>query len=110
MKIHFNSIELQTECNCFQQLVLKYGVNHARRIRQRIDELVAAHNLADFMTLPAPKCQLLNGKNTGQLSIETIHPFRILLKPTFNDSVHLQADSAQWASITELIVLSIETD
>lgn len=108
MKIKFATEEIQEECACFDQLVQKYGVRQARRIRQRLDELDAAANLADFMMLPASNCRLLNGEYVGQISIDTAFSSKLLIEPINSHTAQEENPMLDWTLVTAIRIISID--
>jgi hypothetical protein len=52
MKLLFATEAFRNECNSQDRLVRRYGVQRARLIRQRLDELFNAEVLEDIRSLP----------------------------------------------------------
>lgn len=110
MIVSFLTKELQEESTCFDQLVQNYGPHQARRIRQRLDELDAAITMADFMLLPAPQCQKLDGERTGQVSAMIDFSTRLILEPVPSHNSHKEVYNPEWSKITKVRILSLSID
>jgi len=85
-----------------------WGVENARKIRQRLAELNAAATLADVGRLPPVRLHTLKGDRKGQFAVDVKHPFRLLFELA-HDPVPLKHDGGvDMARITRVRVLSIE--
>ena len=80
MIIKFKDRKFQEECNTHRLLERRYGKDQAKRIRRRLDDLQAATVLADLRSLPG-RCHELKGDRAGQLSLDLVHPDRLIFMP-----------------------------
>ena len=84
----------------------EYG-QQANRIKRRIKELEAADSLEDIFSLPGPRCHELKGNLKGVFSVDLIHQYRLLFKPT--DPVTRKADGGiDLAEVREVLILRVE--
>lgn len=84
MQILFADTQLRIKANSLEQMVQEFGQKKARKIRQRLDELHAAHCLADFRTLPGVRCRsVISYPNL--ISICTLPPSSIRLRMDSNE-------------------------
>ena len=79
MEIAFETERLARLCNSQAALDRAYGAACAKRLRQRLQELEAVESLAD-MVFGRP--HELKGNRTGQLSVDLVHPLRLIFRPT----------------------------
>jgi plasmid maintenance system killer protein len=79
MEIAFEMERLARLCNSGPALDRMYGTSCARRLRQRLQELEAVESLAD-MVFGRPHEQ--KGDRAGQISVDLVHPLRLILRPT----------------------------
>jgi len=79
----------------------------AKRIRQRLDELRAAYVLEDMKLLPG-RCHELRHNRAGQLSLDLIHPQRLIFEPA-NDPIPRKPDGGlDWNLITAVKIIGID--
>jgi proteic killer suppression protein len=108
MDIIFKSKKLEKQCNDFRILVRQHGQTRARKLRQRLDDLLAASSLAEVSKLPPARCHELVGDRAGQLSIDLDHPYRLILIPA-NDPTPLKEDGGlDWSKVTAIEIQGIE--
>jgi len=88
-----------------------YGKDMAKKVRLRMDALVAAVSLVDLwppMSGPE-RCHELKGDMAGIFSIDVKQPYRLLFRPTEALSVGPEVDEKQrWASIKSIKMLGIK--
>lgn len=108
MDILFSSRKLAKDCNDSRRLQRRYGQRTANLVRQRLDELYAADNLAEIGRLPAPRCHELTGNRKGTLSVDLDHPRRLLFEPA-NEPVPQRPDRGlDWTRVTVVRILRVE--
>lgn len=90
MEISFSTRKLQKTCENHTKLKKKYGDIQARRIIQRLNELQAAANLHDISQLPQARLHPLTGNRKGQVAVDILHPYRIILLPLDGDKTNLE--------------------
>ncbi len=107
MDIHFDDKRFEQDCNSHRALVRKYGERMAGVIRRRLDDLDAASTLEDMRNLPG-RCHELHGDRAAQLSLDLVHPQRLIFLPADNP-VPLKPDGGlDWLLIKSILVLGIE--
>lgn len=107
MNIIFDSQKFQKECNDFKLLQRRYGPEMAKKIRQRLDDFHAAPNLKTVFSLPGHRCHELKGDRKGQLSVDLVHPYRLIFKPA-NNPVPLKPDGGyEYEKITSVSIIEI---
>ena len=79
MEIAFETESWPDCANSGSALDRTYGTACARRLRQRLQELEAVESLAD-MVFGRP--HELKADRAGQVSVDLVHPLRLILRPT----------------------------
>ena len=107
MEILFRTRKMQRACSSDRQMVRTWGETAARKLKQRLAELQAAATLQDIRHLPAARCHELTQDRKGQLAVDLMHPFRLILEPA-DDPVPARADgSLDWARVTRIAILEV---
>lgn len=79
----------------------------ARKVNQRVKELMDADNLAVMRTLPAARCHELKGKRKGEIAVDISGNYRLIFEPK-NEPKPLKADgSLNWVNVTEIQINEI---
>lgn len=107
MQIMFTTDTLRTEANSFQVMVGRYGEMKARRIRQRLDEISAAANLADFAMLPATGCHCME-ENTSMVGVFTIRPYILIVEVARNFPSIENFSPAMWEKVVLVEIVSLD--
>jgi len=107
MDIAFSDERLRRLCNDSRALRRRYGADGERKIRQRLDELLAAESLAVIRHLPAPRCEELKGARKRHLSVRLHGGFRLIFEPQ-QPTVHKADGGLDWSATRAVRVLSIE--
>ncbi len=108
MDILFANHRMEKLFNSQALLVREYGDRQAKLIRRRLDELAAADTLEDLRYLPQARCHELKGDRAGQLSLDLVHPYRLICVPA-HQSIPLKSDGGlDWARVTAVQIVSVE--
>lgn len=108
MDISFKSRKIEREFSDYRVLILKYGQEQAKKIQQRLFELQAAENLETLWTLPQIRAHELKGNLGGQVSLSIKHPYRLLIKPDYNDPPQKEDGGLDRIKITKVKILRVE--
>jgi plasmid maintenance system killer protein len=108
MDIIFKNQKFQKIVNSQKLLVQEYGDRQALRIRRRLDELRAAATLEDLRHLPQARCHELTGDRRGQLSLDLVHPYRLIIEPAHEPAPRKADGGLDWSQVTAVLVLSVE--
>ena len=98
MEIEFKSKKLRKTCENYIKLCEKDGDKRARKIVQRINELIAASNLFDISMIPNARLHPLKQNRKGQLAVDIDHPYRMILEPA-------NGDIQDYQTITKVIII-----
>jgi plasmid maintenance system killer protein len=83
------------------------GSAMAAKLAQRIMELVAVDSLADLALLPGPRCHELEADRDGQLSLDLVHPRRLIIEPTDNPAPTKSDGGLDWTRVTAVAIIEI---
>lgn len=108
MIIIFKSRKFQKECNDSDLLVRRYGLERAKLIRRRLDDLTAAEVLEDIFTFPQTRCHELKGRRTGHLSVDLSHPYRLIFKCANNPVPRKLDGGLDWKKVTAIEIQAVE--
>jgi plasmid maintenance system killer protein len=76
-------------------------------LRRRLDDLDAADTLDDMRHLPG-RCHELRHDRAGQLSLDLVHPQRLIFVP-IDDPVPLKPDGGlDWQQVKSIRILGIQ--
>lgn len=81
MYIEYKSTKLEKQCKEFKQACRAFGINSAKKLIQRINEIKAAPTLADLNMFPPTRCHALKGDRKGQFAVYIEHPKRLIFEP-----------------------------
>lgn len=107
MDIIFLDRKFEKLCNNYSNLVRKYGDRQAKLIHRRLDDLRAADTLSIMRSLPQARCHELRGNRAGQLSVDLVHPYRLIFEPTA-PFPHKPDGGIDWNCITAVTIISVE--
>lgn len=107
MDINFENSKFEQDCNAHRALVRRYGERMAGLIRRRLDDLDAASSLVEMRNLPG-RCHELKGNRAGQLSLDLVHPQRLIFVPFENPFPKKSDGGMDWSQIKSILVLGIE--
>ena len=106
MNMRFSSTKLRKQCNNERLLVKKMGVDRAKRLRRRLDDLKAAVCLEDLRNIPG-RLHEMTGDRSGQLSLDLDHPYRLFFVPD-HDPVPRKSDGGvNWSEVTAVEIIGI---
>ena len=108
MNIRFSSKKLQNCCNTAVNAIKEWGLPHAKKIIQRLNELKAADTLADMGHLPPARCHELTGDRKGQFAVTTTEPNRLIFTPD-HDPVPIDGSGGiDRSKVTDIVILEVE--
>jgi proteic killer suppression protein len=87
--------------------VKKLGPDGARKLRQRLDDLARADNLAQMSLLPG-KCEALKGDRIGQFSLRLLGGNRLIFQPDHNPVPRKSDGGIDWQQVTSILIIAVE--
>lgn len=107
MDISFRQSQLRKYCNDDRKLKKQYGLEMAKAIRRRLDDLRAVPNLEDMRALPG-RCHELHGNLAGHMSLDLRGPYRLLFVPAHNPLPTTADNGIDWSKVTAIEILGVE--
>lgn len=106
MEVTFATTKLAKLCSSWDRMVRELGPDMARRLGARLHEMEAAASLAELRTLPQVRVHQLTGDRDEQVSLDLVHPRRLINRPA--DPVPRTPDGGlDWNAIASVVVLEI---
>jgi len=107
MEVRFRTAKFEKTCSTLKSLRREYGPRMADVIARRLTELEAAVALSDIRALPQARAHELRGDRDEQISLDLIHPRRLILE-VGDEPVPRMADGGlHWEAITSVVVVGI---
>lgn len=110
MEIAFRSRKLEKECGNHQLLQRIHGERQAKLIARCLTALSAAASLGDFW--PPYKrfgrCHELTENRSGQFSMDLVHPYRLIFKPTHDPAPQRIEGGIDWHHVTVITIIGVE--
>ena len=107
MRLYFKTKKLQKICSESNEAQKVFGRKMAKKLQQRLMELQAADCLEDISRVPPPRCHQLTGNRAGQLSVDLVHPYRLLFIPANDPIPKLDDGGLDWPRVTEVEIIGI---
>ena len=108
LDILYRSTKLEKDLNELKRLVRRYGKRQGELIALRLTQLRAAPTLAAISTLPPIRCHELVANRQGQISIDMVHPYRLIFEPANNPLPTREDGGLNWSAVTIVRILEIE--
>lgn len=109
MLLYFSDRKLKRSIENNTERKKRFGIEMANKIDLRMEALLAAKNLADFLPpFSGPeRCHELNGILKGVFSVDLKHPYRLLFQP-IEDQRKEKYDLQDWGKIDEVTIVGIK--
>ncbi len=107
MDIFFKTKKLERQCTDSRLFEKTWGRLQGKKIRQRLDDFRAADNLGEFEFLPG-RCHELKGDRKGQLTLDLVHPRRLVFTPVDNPTPAKPDGGLDWNSVFSVVIIGIE--
>jgi plasmid maintenance system killer protein len=112
MELNANDNELRRALEDEAFCRRRYGLEMTKKLRLRLDALLAAESLADFWPPKSgpERCHELKGDRAGTFSIDLKQPYRLLFVPGSNTQPRADESDEQqwWKAIVSINILAIE--
>jgi len=106
VEVSFASTKFARLCSSMDRMVRELGPEMARRLGTRLQELEAAESLADLRLLPQVRAHELGGDRDEQISLDLVHPRRLIIRAT-NPPPRNPEGGLDWDAIKSVVVLEI---
>jgi plasmid maintenance system killer protein len=106
MVIVFEDRKFEKQCNSHSKLVQAHGALRAKKIRLRLDDLMAALTLEDIRNAPG-RCHELHGNLADHLSLDLDHPYRLLFVPNHEPIPRKEDGGLDWTQVIAVKIVGI---
>jgi proteic killer suppression protein len=107
LNILFNNKSFENECNNNKQLIRRRGKAQAKKIRQRLDDIVASETL-EVLGKIYPRCHELTGHSKGQISLDLDGQWRLLFIPADDPPACKPDGGIDWKNVRSVTIIGIE--
>ena len=107
VELTFSSSKLAKLCSSYDQMVRQFGPRMAARLAMRLQQIEAATSLADLRHLSQLRAHELVGDRDEQISLDLVHPFRLILQVANDPVPRLAEGGLDWSFATSVIVLEV---
>lgn len=108
MDILFATGKLRRIFNEHKLLARRYGPREAELIERRLADLRAARTLEVLHSLPQHRCHELRGDLAGRLSIDLVHPYRLIIEPADEPRPVKPDGGLDWSRVTRIMIVGVE--
>lgn len=108
MDIVFKNSKLAKEFADQKTLTLNRGDRQAKLIMRRLSEISAADSLDVLRQIPGARCHELTGDLQGQLSVDLLHPYRLIFVPANEPCPRLPEGGLDWKNVTSVRILGVQ--
>jgi proteic killer suppression protein len=105
MQISFTTRAMEKTCSSQKEMVKAFGAEGAKKLMQRLMELMAAPDMSCLP--PQVRCHPLTGNLKGKYAVDLKHPFRLVFEP-FCEELPVKDDgSLDIQKVTGILVTEI---
>lgn len=108
MEISFRTKKLEKQCCDSKVANKKLGADQATKLRRRLDDMRAAANLGALRPPFPGRCHELKADRAGQLSIDLVHPYRLVFSPSADPPPERPDGGLDWDLVTSVTITGIE--
>ena len=85
MQIEYKNQTIEKVCTKASAAEKKYGLEMAKKIQQRIDEISAADSVEQMLQFRVGRCHHLIHNRRGQYAVDLVHPQRLVFEKEGNE-------------------------
>lgn len=108
MDVGFSSPHIAKVCSNAGLRVRRLGPERADKVLRRLDQMTAAHDLAEFRDLPQARCHQLKGDLDEQFSVDLDGPYRLLFEVADSPIPRLPDGGIDLKSVRAIRVIDIQ--
>lgn len=107
MEIIYKSRKLEKQLTDPREMDKAFG-QMARKVNQRLKELMGADHLGVMRSLPSARCHELTSGRAGQLAVDVSGNYRLIFKPHHEPLPRKMDGGLNWDAVTKIQILDIE--
>lgn len=106
MEVLFANAKVRAALSEQRELVRRWGVEGAKKITLRLQQLAAAPTLEHMRALPG-RCHELTADRAGYFAVDVHHPFRLVFRPTAEPRPTKPDGGLDWTAVESVTVTEI---
>lgn len=107
MKIAFKTNKLEKQLTKAKEMQKAFGTM-AKKVNQRMQELISSQNVEILKTIPAANCHELKGGRKGEFAVDISANYRIIFEPDHSPFPVKDDNSIDCIRITDIKILGTE--
>lgn len=107
LELVFASPKLAKICSTEARMVRAFGPELGRRVRTRLTELDQSASLAEIRRLPHARAHQLVADRDEQISLDLIHPRRLIIAINDNPIPRLRDGGLDWEAVISVRILEV---
>ncbi|MEK7256423.1 MAG: type II toxin-antitoxin system RelE/ParE family toxin [Bacteroidota bacterium] len=108
MEVEYTTTKLRKRLTDPQEMVKNFGVDKAKRLKQRLEELQSISTLAELRNFPQANCHELKGDLKGFLALDLSRNWRLLFKPAHNPPPSKPDGGLDWCQVSKICIEAVE--
>ena len=105
--ISFRTAKLRKLANDKKHRDRKLGAEMSKKLGLRLDQLRAAPTLDDMPKIGRGRCHELTGNRAGTLSLDLVHPYRLIFEPVDDPAPSKGDGGLDWKRVTRVRILEV---
>ena len=85
MEITYKTRAIKKICTIANEAAKEYGIEMAKKIHQRIDEINASDTVEDMVRFHIGRCHPLKGNRKNQFAVDLVQPYRLVFEKIRNE-------------------------
>jgi proteic killer suppression protein len=106
MEIEYRKNKLKKQLSNASEIKKAFGAN-AKRVANRLDDIIASPNLAVLCQIPAAKCHSLSGERNGEWALDISSNYRLIFEITHDPIPKTEDNSIITVLVTDICILEI---
>ncbi|PSL25710.1 type II toxin-antitoxin system RelE/ParE family toxin [Dyadobacter jiangsuensis] len=104
MEISYANNKIKKQLSNASEIQKAFGVN-AKKVAARLDDILAAPNLAVLITIPAANCHPLKGKRQGEWAVNISPNHRLIFEIGNSPIPKTNDNSVNTILVTEIVIV-----
>lgn len=87
LQISYKNKKIERICTDTSYARKKHGIDMAKKIHQRINEIKASNDVENMLRYGIGRCHELKGDKSGEYAVDLVHPYRLIFSVKRNEIV-----------------------
>lgn len=107
MEIDYYTNKLRKQCGTAREMQKAFGTR-AKKVSQRIDEILASPNLATLIQIPTANCHPLTGDKAGKWALDVSGNFRLIFEINHNPTPRKEDGGVETEKVTKILITDVK--